>query len=109
LAYSQCMGKNYTQSQIQSHIPFPLPQDAFGRDDLRTKTRGVLTVEHCGRPVHRNDGICVTSLVTLDETSDPTSSVTDSYEWYDVEDEELRQRLREKSVDGATVALLDLY
>ena len=83
-------------------------QDAFGRDDIRTKTNGLLTLEHCGKPMHRNDGLCITALVTVMDFNE-LNTLRD-YEWMSIDDKGLEETLKERILnDNANVTLMDIY
>ncbi|GFG35121.1 hypothetical protein Cfor_09609 [Coptotermes formosanus] len=57
--------------------------EIFGADLPAHKPHGILTVEHCGRPVATNDGLCLTILVSFRIPLEEVG-IIDKYTWLEV-------------------------
>lgn len=77
--------------------------------DITPAVRGVITVQHAGKPAKMFDGICLSLLVTLNTNNRQLLKGMDEskYEWYTLTDQELTRRLEEiLEEEGMIVPLL---
>ncbi|GAB1607000.1 hypothetical protein Ahia01_000982700 [Argonauta hians] len=87
-------------------------KDAFGHHKMRPKICGVHNVEHCGFPVEKNDGLCLTCqfmLVSHDNRTLDEMCKDTSYQWVLIDDETVRDRLLEFQAPQTCVTLIDLH
>lgn len=82
-------------------------EDVFGPAKLSMSLRGVLSVEHSGRPAAINDGICITVLASLNDPSLPEIVAKDSFVWLPVGSDDLKKEILERLSDGRNVPVVD--
>jgi 8-oxo-dGDP phosphatase len=109
-------GENHIPTALMNHTKeasiavsvYAILRDAFTTSLSAVSVRmcGVLGVEHSGTGTDQ-DGICVTTLVSLDLVKGipPPSVASQRYHWYAIQHADLRERLKE-AAQGKIVPLL---
>ena len=89
-----------------NHVIKSLFIDALGSAEVPFKMEGLLALEHCGKPVRANDGMCIVCLVSVRTRSkDDYKSKSSRYRWIDV-DGELGHKLSQRVHKRQAVTML---
>ncbi|XP_040573787.1 8-oxo-dGDP phosphatase NUDT18 [Lepeophtheirus salmonis] len=78
--------------------------EIFGINTPPHRPHGLLSVEHSGKPVNSNDGICLSVLVSVRVPLESIPAI-DKYTWLDINDRDLTEELLNRMGRNMTVLL----
>ncbi|XP_038845629.1 8-oxo-dGDP phosphatase NUDT18 isoform X1 [Salvelinus namaycush] len=83
--------------------------------DLNVNTRGILGLQHNGRVPGKTDGLCFNTVVSLEHTgegphtSQPPLIESPRFQWYKVENPQLRDQIQQRITTGSFLPVHSLY
>nr|XP_014030333.1 unnamed protein product [Salmo salar] len=83
--------------------------------DLNVNTRGILGLQHNGRVPGKTDGLCFNTVVSLEHTgegphtSQPPLIESPRFQWYKVENPQLRDKIQQRIITESFLPVHSLY
>lgn len=84
-------------------------QEAFGQSEFQLKIKGLVSVEHRGKPEGNTDGLCMTSLMQVEGLDAVPPPKSELYQWVSLTQLALQDVIIARFQDNGCVPLIDIW